>query len=111
MLSTLTSHRSIIQNCVAAGTITKLPGMSKSDVLVENPAWKVAREALQTIEDGKPKQDKNEHPQNEQAGHQYMNQPPGFFTPPPPPRPAAYNYNNGYNYYPSPGFYGGYNQR
>ena len=89
--------------------VRRSPAMSSSDVLVENPAWKVAREALQTLDDGKSQQEKTENPPQLPTSQQYVNQPQGFPMPPPP--PFRYNFNHGYNYYQPPGFYGGYNQR
>ena len=81
---------------------SKMATGQEGDVLLENPAWKVAREALQTI-DGHPKQERKDQPPQEPKNEPFYNQSGAFM---PQDRPTQYNY----NYYPQQSF-GGYNQR
>ncbi|XP_065066253.1 leukocyte receptor cluster member 8 homolog isoform X1 [Rhopilema esculentum] len=81
---------------------SKMATGQEGDVLLENPAWKVAREALQTI-DGQSKQERRDQPPQEPKNEPFYNQSGAFM---PQDRPTQYNY----NYYPQQSF-GGYNQR
>lgn len=86
--------------------IKEMATSQSGDTLVENPAWRVARAALQTMETPAQPENGEEALQQNPNNQPYYNQQMGQRPP-----PMQFNYNHGYNAYPRPVFRGAYNQR
>ena len=86
--------------------VSRMSNNQQGETVVENPAWKNAREALKSV--GGSVTENQELLSNQQNPYPSMPSNPPLMRP-----PMQYDYNHGYNYYPGPTPYGGmsYNQR